>query len=224
MTKKILLVLGICLVSCGHLYGQLEKQIFNFRNGGGFSRSVSVTSANGIKTTRVVENGKKYVIRQGENLVEVEFSHTYGPGDLEELKEKHPDLHMHVTSFPRKSGESTVEISVSVKEMVSAENESLLQEKSEVAYKIFEKYTKKEAGRGGRPVPFAPKIELGGIELGAEIPLAIDLEKNLRKQVEEFQNRALDRVRRPRRAVPEKGLDQGKDKPKSNKKKDLIKT
>lgn len=224
MTKKILLVWSVCLFACGHSFGQFEKMIR--LGGGGFSRSISVSNENGIKTTRVSENGKKYVIRQGDALVEVEFAHTYGPDDMEELKEKHPDLHMHVTSFPRKSGESKVELTVSVKEKVSAENESELKEKSEAAYKVFEKYTKKGAARGIRVGPFAPKIELD-LDLDAP-PRVIEIEKEARKQVEELRKKVLELGRRPRPAPgakPEKGAgNEEKKDAESKKKKDLIKT
>lgn len=166
--SSLLAALACLLISTPFACDQVCAQArFAIRGGGGgFTRSVSVTNENGVKTTRVVENGKKFVIREGQDSIEVEFANTYGPNDMEKLKEKHPDLHMHVTSFPKTSGNAKVELTISVKEKVKAKDPSELQEKSEAAYKIYEKYSKKNGG-----------IRFGGgvIELGGEIKeLGID--------------------------------------------------
>lgn len=215
MTKQILVILGVSLcigaVSATPAMGQFELRMGGA--GGGFSRSVSVTNENGMKVTRVTENGKKFVIREGDELIEVEFANTYGPNDMEKLKEKHPDLHMHVTSFPSKSGDSKVELTVSVKEKVSAENESALKEKSEAAYEVFEKYTKK--GAAG----LAPRI------IGREI----DIEADVKKHFEDIRKKLLKDVEMKRKLMAEpKGFEKGKGiekkavPQKKAKKKDLI--
>lgn len=227
MTKQILVVLGLSLcigaVSATPAMGQFELRMGGA--GGGFSRSVSVTNENGMKVTRVTENGKKFVIRQGDELIEVEFANTYGPNDMEKLKEKHPDLHMHVTSFPSKSGDSKVELTVSVKEKVSAENESALKEKSEAAYEVFEKYTKK--GAAG----LAPRIIGRGIDLGFEAkPLKlIEIEADAKKRFEDIRKKLLEDVEMKRKLMAEpkgfeklKGIEKKEEPKKKEKKKDLI--
>ena len=231
MIKNMMIGLWLSLLLASPLMGQ-----FTIRGGGsGFSRSVSVSSENGVKTTRVTENGKKYVIRQGEDLIEVEFENTYGPNDMEKLKEKHPDLHMHVTSFPKSTQGSTVELTVAVKEKVKAENESELKEKNAKAFEIFEKFTK--GGGRLRAVPFG-RIDLGGIDLGARrieiAPKIIELEKDAAKRMEEMKKKIEEMRGKARgplfgKPVPEAKKDTKdgdekakKGKPAKPKKKDLI--
>ncbi|MEE2639770.1 MAG: hypothetical protein VX768_04030 [Planctomycetota bacterium] len=187
-----------------------------------------------MKVTRVKENGKKFVIREGQDLIEVEFANTYGPNDMEKLKERHPDLHMHVTSFPSKSGESVVELSVSVKEKISAENEPALKEKSEQAFKVFEKYTRRAGAGRIPPGVFGGRIDLGGIELKpAKI---LELEEGALKKMEEMQKKVLEMRKEmengrgplfgvPRKKAQEKDEEKNKEgekKKKPGKKKDLI--
>ncbi len=223
MAKNLLLVLGLFLIGNQSVFGQFDMVIRG--GGGGFSRSVSVSNENGQKVTRVTENGKKFVIREGDQLIEVEFANTYGPKDMEKLKEKHPDLHMHVTSFPKKTGEAAVEISIDVKEKVSAANESELKEKNEDAFKIFEKYTKKG---GARRIPRGFGDAIRGIDLAAPPIKLIELDKEAAKRIEEMKKRFEGRGG-PLFAVPkskeekDKTEDEKKDEGKTpKKKKDLI--
>ena len=235
MKKQIPLALGLLLLLSLPAMGQIK--IVGGGLGGGFSRSISVSNENGVKTTRVTENGKKFVIRQGDDLVEVEFANTYGPNDMDQLKEKHPDLHMHVTSFPKKSGDAAVELTVSVKEKVTAENESELKEKSEAAFNIFEKYTK-QGGLGGGPFG---RIDIRGVDF-AKPARILEIEKDAEKRMEELRKRVLEMREKARgplfggekktekktEKVEEQKIDGAKDakdpmkNPKS--KKDLIKT
>lgn len=229
MQTRIYLGLVLATLMTSQAMGQLTIR----SGGGGFSRSISVSNENGLKTTRVTENGKKYVIREGEELIEVEFANTYGPNDMEKLKEKHPDLHMHVTSFPKKSGDLSVELTISVKEKVSAENESELKEKSEAAFKLFEKYTK----NGTRLIPRVKGIDLSGrIDLGdldiVKPAKIIELEKDVQKRLEEARQKALEMRKKFEKRGPlfskpdakkdaEEKSDKKNDEP-SKKKKDLI--
>lgn len=229
MQTRIYLGLVLATLMTSQAMGQLTIR----SGGGGVSRSISVSNENGLKTTRVTENGKKYVIREGEELIEVEFANTYGPNDMEKLKEKHPDLHMHVTSFPKKSGDLSVELTISVKEKVSAENESELKEKSEAAFKLFEKYTK----NGTLLIPRVKGIDLGGrIDLGdldiVKPAKIIELEKDVQKRLEEARQKALEMRKKFEKRGPlfskpdakkdaEEKSDKKNDEP-SKKKKDLI--
>lgn len=198
--------------------------------GGGFSRSVSVRNVDGVKTTDVTENGKKYLIREGEDFVEVEFAKTYGPKDLDKLKQNHPDLYMHVTSFPKTSGDGKVELTISVKEVAKAETTEELKEKNPEAFALFEKFTKQNGFGairfgGGRRIDFAPKmIELKALEKDLAVDAAKKVEE-IEKRADEMRRRLLEKSKKRReeaeKGVEEKGLEE-KKKPKTEKKKDLI--
>ena len=206
--------------------------------GGGFSRSVSVRNVDGVKTTDVTENGKKYLIREGDGFVEIEFAKTYGPKDLDELKENHPDLYMHVTSFPKMSGDGKVELTIAVKEIAKAETADELKEKNPEAFALFEKYTKQNglgAFRfgGARRIDFAPKmIELKDLEKDLAVDAAKRVEE-MEKRADEMRRRLLEKSKKLREEE-EKDLEEKNDeekgdgnkgieaKPKTKNKKDLI--
>lgn len=201
--------------------------------GGGFSRSVSVRNVDGVKTTDVTENGKKYLIREGDDFVEIEFAKTYGPKDLDKLKQNHPDLYMHVTSFPKTSGDGKVELTISVKEVAKAETAEELKEKNPEAFALFEKFTKQNGlgmirFGGGRRIDFAPKmIELKALEKEL-MPDAAKKVEEMEKRADEMRRRLLEKSKKLRDEV-EKGAEEkndegkgGEEKSKTKKKKDLI--
>lgn len=137
-----------------------QQKIINLSSAGGnnFSRSISVSNQDGVKTTNVTENGKKYVIRESDELVSVSFDRTYGPDDMDKLKEQHPDLHMHVTSFPKSTGGAEVSLTISVKVKAEAADVTELAEKHPDAHKIYTRFTKQQG---------IPKVLFGGGRLGA---------------------------------------------------------
>lgn len=169
MLSKTSLAIALTLLTSHIASAQIRLDV---RGGAtGFSRSVSVTNENGVKTTQMIENGEKYIVRESDAGIEVEFAQAYGPNDLDKLKEKHPDLHMHVTSFPKTTGNSAVELTVSVKEKVSAKDESELKEKSPEAFAVFKKCTGKEGVVGGLRIIEADGVDFGKIELELAKPL-----------------------------------------------------
>lgn len=124
---------------------------------GGFS-SMSVSEANGVRTVNVNENGKKFVIKESSEGIEVSFVKTYGPDDMEELKTDHPDLHMHVVSFPSTTQDGTVSLTINVEVNRDAPDAETLKAEHPEAFKIYEKYS--QAGNG---------IQIrGGLELAPE--------------------------------------------------------
>ena len=195
--------------------------------GGGFSRSVSVTEQDGVKTTNVTENGKKYLLREGDDFVEIQYAKTYGPKDLDKLKKDQPALYMHATSFPKTSGDSKVELTISVQEVAKAETLDELEEKNAYAYKLFNRFSK----HGGIPAMGfgGGRIEIGGgiIEFG---DIARDLQgveadagkriKEVEKRANEMRERLLKKSKELREKA-KKGTEE-KVEPKKNKKKVLI--
>ncbi len=188
--------------------------------GGGFSRSVSVTEQDGVKTTNVTENGKKYLLREGDDFVEIQYAKTYGPKDLDKLKQDHPALYMHVTSFPKTSGDGKVELTISIKEVAKAGTLDELKEKNAYAYKLFNKYSK-QGGMpairfGGRRIDFAPiELDLKGVEADAAKQL-----EEVEKRANEMRERLLKKSKELREKA-KKGTEE-KVEPKKNKKKVLI--
>ena len=136
MRKEFVWSIGIVFIVSANGFAQFAKE--NDHSGG----IVSVTKADGIKTTRVRENSESFVIRESDHKIEFEFINVYGPKKWGELKKRHPDLHMHISSFPKTSEGAIVEVEVKVARKIVARNEAVLRKKSEKAFKVFEKYKK----------------------------------------------------------------------------------
>ncbi len=188
--------------------------------GGGFSRSVSVTEQDGVKTTNVTENGKKYLLREGDDFVEIQYAKTYGPKDLDKLKKDQPALYMHVTSFPKTSGDSKVELTISVTEVARAETIDELKEKNAYAYKLFNRFSKHGGipamGFGGGIIEFGDITrDLQGVEADAGKRI-----KEVEKRANEMRERLLKKSKELREKA-KKGTEE-KVEPKKNKKKVLI--
>jgi hypothetical protein len=112
------------------------------------SGALSITSqtTNGVKTTSIVDQGQEYqIVEDADGTIEVTMSRRYGIDDAEQLQDSHPDLYMHLKSFPRESAGSPVEVAVTIKETFTADNVDALKEQHPDAYAIYEKYTR----RGG---------------------------------------------------------------------------
>lgn len=132
--------------------------------GGGSATSISVSEVDGVRTTEVVSDGQRYTIKEATDSIEVTYSKVYGPEDLEALKQDHPDLHMHVVSFPKESQGAAVELSIAIKTTRQAANSEELKEKFPEAYSIYEKFGQ-QRGLGMRiradAVEIAPRLREG---------------------------------------------------------------
>ena len=172
-------LLLLCFSAVGS--AQINLQ-FGIGNTKGSSRSISVSNQNGIKVTKVSENGNSYVIKKGDDdSLEVHFSTVYGPNEMEQLKEKHPELHMHVTSFPKATGESKVVISIEVQEVAKASSEDELREKNPQAFEIYKKYSMVGSFKDERIFNLKRQIELG-IDPAAILKKGFDLPRNRAKK------------------------------------------
>ena len=131
--------------------------------------SISVSQANGVKTTKINDNGQKFEIVESEaDGITVKLTKSYGPDDIEQLKEDYPDLFMHISAFPTETEGGTVELQINVVNKHTAQNADELKEKHPEAFEVYEKYGKQNA--------VGPRVILGGgrIELLPQIELKIE--------------------------------------------------
>lgn len=131
--------------------------------------SISVSQANGVKTTKINDNGQKFEIVESEaDGITVKLTKSYGPDDIEQLKEDYPDLFMHVSAFPTETEGATVELHVNLVKKHTAKNVEELKEKHPEAFEVYEKYSKQNAfggvrvigGGGLQRIELLPQIEL----------------------------------------------------------------
>ena len=130
--------------------------------------SISVSQENGVKTTKVNDNGKRFEIVESEaDGITVKLTKSYGPDDVEQLKEDYPDLFMHFSSFPKETEGATVELQVNLVKKYTAKNVEELKEKHPEAFAVYEKYSKQNAiggirviGGGVQRIELLPQIEL----------------------------------------------------------------
>jgi hypothetical protein len=128
-----------------------QQQQIQIQSSGG-SMSISVTNVNGVKTTKINDNGQKFeFVESNEDGIVVKLTKSYGPDDLEALKEDYPDLAMHVTSFPTETEGAQVELQVNLLKEYKAQNVEQLEKESPEAFKVFEKYTKQQFSKRGIP-------------------------------------------------------------------------
>ena len=224
--------LSLCLM---FLCSQVSSgQDLIFRGGfPGGSRSISVTNRDGVKTTNVNENGKKYLIREGQDFVEVEYGKTYGPNDMEALKEKHPELFMHVTAFPKKTGDAKVALHIEIQESAKSDSVEKLQEEHPDAYAIYKKFTKGGGAafgaiRGGIGIPKVRIMEADAILRDADARAAKQLEE-IKKRIEKMREdrgfglgRPLDKAEKKAEQKSSQKSEQKQEQKQSQKKKVII--
>ena len=170
--------------------------------GGPLATSISVSEVDGVRTTKVNENGRQFVIQQSADSIEVTYAKVYGPDDLEALQQDHPDLYMHVTSFPKQSQGADVELSISLKTTRQAANAEELKEKFPEAFAIYEKY--------GQQRGLGIRIDAGAMELAPrlrdrmkmlEIKPAPDFFERFNRQGAEGEEPPAEEVPKPRRTI-----------------------
>ena len=173
-------------------FGRVEMNM----HGGG--TSISVSNVNGVKTTKVNDQGKKYeIIESEEEGIKVKFTKVYGPKDAEKLKEDYPDLFMHLSSFPTETEGATVELNIQIVREVQAQNSEELEKNHPDAFAIYKKYNH----QGGR-IRFGGGIRGFG---GEAIPIEIDGIKIPRIEIDRIEIPRIE-IERPRRVEP-KELD-----------------
>ena len=165
----VLISFGIVFNMVGfstNAYGQFggAVQLKSVSNG----MSISVSQANGVKTTKIDDNGKKFEIVESEaDGITIKLTKSYGPDDIEQLKEDYPDLFMHFSSFPKETEGATVELQINLVKKHTAKNVEELKEKHPEAFAVYEKYSKQNAfggirviGGGIQRIELLPQIEL----------------------------------------------------------------
>lgn len=146
-------IIGICLISAATILfsgGAADGQVDPF---GGLtttgSISISISNANGVKTTKVNDNGRKFTIIESEaDGITVKMTKHYGPEDHEKLQQDYPDLFMHIQSFPTETEGATVELNINILTEHTAQNVEELKKDHAEAFKVYEKYTKRGVGGG----------------------------------------------------------------------------
>ncbi len=130
---------------------------------GSSSSSFSVTDQNGVKTTRVNDNGKKMeIVEDPASGIICKVTKTYGPNDLAKLEEEQPELFMHLSAIPKTIGEAQVEINIGVTSTYTAADKDELKTKHPEVYKLYAKYTKQGAvGRIHLGFPRALRLRVG---------------------------------------------------------------
>ena len=130
---------------------------------GSSSSSFSVTDQNGVKTTRVNDNGKKMeIVEDPASGITCKVTKNYGPNDLAKLEDEQPELFMHLSAIPKTVGESQVEINVGVTTTYTATDKDELETKHPEVYKLYAKYTKESAvGRIHLGFPRALRLRVG---------------------------------------------------------------
>lgn len=145
-------------------------------NGNSGGVSFSVENVNGVKTTKINVNGDAYTFAETDEGLEASVLKSYSKKNLQELEKDHPDLMMHVGSFPEHSGEDEVEdVIIKLKKKIKVKDLQELKEKHENIHAIYEKFSK-EFGEGGFQIfggglRIQPAIQLqrGAIEIPAEV-------------------------------------------------------
>lgn len=147
-------------------------QIQGIPGGGGFT-SYQVSEVDGIKTTNVVEDGKRFKIVESPDEISVTYVKTYGPNDFDKLKEDHPDLFMHVSAFPARSGDAKISLTISAETTRTAKSADELEQRFPEAYAVFKRLKEANHVRGMAFPADIRRFDFRAIELpeGFEIPV-----------------------------------------------------
>lgn len=125
------------------------------------STSYSVSTVNGVKTTRVVDPAiRMTIIEDPASGITCKVTKAYGLDDMAKIEEEQPELFMHLSAIPKTIGEAEVEVHVHVTNTYTAADDSELKAKHPEIHKLFKKYTSDDAMprmhfRIGRPLDLA---------------------------------------------------------------------
>ena len=144
------------------------------QGGGAFGsgRSVSVSSAGGVTTTKISEAGKNYTFIEDEEGLAVEYIDRYTKKDRDRLEKEHPDLFMHVMAFPDVSKDDEVELVINVKKRIEVDSRDDLEEKHPELFEVLDG----ASNLGGFDVPPIKLMFPGGageIKLNGRLPLPL---------------------------------------------------
>jgi hypothetical protein len=118
-------------------------------NGNVFSTatSISVSEVNGVRVTKVVDNGQKYLFEDDPaSGLTCTVTKRYSSEDLATLEKEQPELNMHLAAIPKTIGNSTIEVYVDVATTYKAADENELEEKYPEVHQLYKKYTKMSRG------------------------------------------------------------------------------
>ena len=145
-----------------------QIQIGDIRlNSKGGSISISSSTTNGVKTTNIVDNGKKAkIVESDEDGIAITLRKSYGPEDKEQLKKDHPGVFMHLTAFPTQSDDGDeIELQINIKKTYKAQNADELKEKYPKAFAAYKKYSKGLVHFGARPFGGIRLLDVPRIEI-----------------------------------------------------------
>ena len=168
---------------------------------GGHSVQVSVT--NGVKTIVAKEADRSIkIVESPDDGIEMEVTQQYGPEDADKIKDEHPELYMHLKSFPETVGDSKVQLTIGVTSEYSAYDKDELKEKHPEVFKLYEKYTKNQGRMIIRGVPrgivVEPAFEILDDLDGFEIKGMEEIEKKLEERMEKLRKRSKERLEKLR--------------------------
>ncbi len=121
----------------------LDMGVIMDRSLSGSHRQVQMSVENGVTTIHATENGvKTYILEDPANGIVVKITRQYGPEQMDQLMEEHPDLYMSAKDFPTQTENAeAVEITVGVTREFAAPSAEALKEKHPEAFQVYTQYT-----------------------------------------------------------------------------------